>query len=298
MVLNQCPLINTHIKALNKHFLKEYKQFFQKTISKSLKIINKNNKMCMAPNPAKMSSTKIFVCPNKQKTHQLTVYSNEVSSSVENMMVLPVPSYNQSDIQFMDLSNNKNIFRILENATTMQTRGSDMSWSRPKSLKVHDVGSYKASIIPSLDEFKDLDKSVFSKDLPEEFLQILKKYYSENYVFIACILKTGSSEYHPFGYISPIINNQLFVPTRHVHNEHEETMSDWDHSIYFANYSSSKLTGSSYNGSTLFAQPYPKIYRQKDLDLNLNRDLFDYDIETLQKIIINGSYSNGDIVVY
>lgn len=48
--------------------------------------------MCILNEDSNVTATKIFVAPDKTKTKQLTVYSNQVGSeSNNNMMILPVP---------------------------------------------------------------------------------------------------------------------------------------------------------------------------------------------------------------
>lgn len=43
--------------------------------------------MCIINEEADVSDTNIFVCPNKFNTIQLTVYSNEVYTERNNMMI-------------------------------------------------------------------------------------------------------------------------------------------------------------------------------------------------------------------
>jgi hypothetical protein len=99
-------------------------------------------------------------------------------------------------------------------------------------LDVHDVGSYKASIVPSLDEFDRLDTNTFQID--HSLLGFLRAHYAAGFGFIVCKLKPGNNSYHPFAYTHALdFSGKLFVPTRHYHPNHRgEIEADWDHIIY------------------------------------------------------------------
>ena len=184
--------------------------------------------MCIIANPVvKVASTKIWVSPNKDGTRQLTIYSNSVETMTKNAMILPVPTTDVDSIKFLDLSfyqrffdDCKACFRSTKPLSdfTYGARTTTLSanYSKRSTLAVHDVGSYKASIVPSLGDFDRLDKTVFT--VSGDLADMLKNTYSSGFSFIVCQLEKGSVNYHPFAYTHTMAQNgKLFVPTKHWH---------------------------------------------------------------------------------
>ena len=184
--------------------------------------------MCMISTPIeKVSKTKILVAPNHSKTSQLVVYSNYVKNiSNSNAMVLPVP--NPHSIKFIDQSGYKNLFEdcakcfynpnalrsySLSNSANTKSRGTE-------PLEIFNVGSYKVSLAKNIEEISRVNKSVF--ELSTGLAETLSMFYYQNYWgFIICKLNLGPESYHPLAYTHDIINGQIFIPTRHYHEEVE-----------------------------------------------------------------------------
>ena len=59
--------------------------------------------------------------------------------------------------------------------------------------------------------------------------RVLEKYYNHT-GFIVCKLNPSNDfvNYHPFAYSHKINSSRLFVPTRHLHDGHEEENSHFD----------------------------------------------------------------------
>lgn len=213
--------------------------------------------MCIISQPiVEVASTKILVALSSNRSRQLVVYSNRVDNIVDsNAMILPVP--NPMSVKFHDLSKLKNIFKDL-NGVFMSTER--MSYSLTNSfsgqtnpLEVFDVGSYKASLALSVQDILRVNTDVFK--LSKECYTLLSSEYPTDFGFIICKLKTGNSEYHPFGYSHTVLDPRaIFVPTKHFHahssgydnSEYEQYSSgsytesvsrteDWDHEIYLYN---------------------------------------------------------------
>ena len=172
-----------------------------------------------------VSKTKILVAPNFDKTRQLTVYSNFVNNiSESNAMVLPVPLPNS--VQFIDLSKYANLFEdcagCFYNPYKSKSFGmlSTNSYNTrdDKPLEVFNVGSYQVSLAKSLEQISRVDPRVFK--LSTGLKQTLEMFYYQPYWgFIICKLARGSESYHPFGYSHDIIDNKIYIPTRHYHQE-------------------------------------------------------------------------------
>jgi hypothetical protein len=221
-----------------------------------------------------VKNTKILVAPMAGDL-QLTVYSNKVRLGADaGAMVLPFPG---SECLPFDLSAYKDLFKDLNNAVWPKTlskgfRSRGMMTLSTNSLEVLQVGSYKASVVPTLDDFSRLDAEVFKID--PRVHEFLKTHYPNLWGFVVCQLD-HDKEYHPFGYITQrAIGGSLFMPTRHWHEhkasklppsantswgsnswgsnswrrrgtddtkeEHEHgnpgDSADWDHEIYSVNF--------------------------------------------------------------
>jgi hypothetical protein len=194
--------------------------------------------MCILTEPAKVSATQILIAPDVERKRQFTVYKNSVMTDYQkNLMILPVP--HPSTLKFTDLSNYTDLFEDLEKSFALHEFGMNNSYT-PK-LNVFDVGSYRVSVAHNVSELNDVNPDEFGP-IDDFIKHVMSKYYSDNWGFIVCKLRSGSKvKYHPFGYSHQMMNNgKLFVPTRHQHNHQhgensEESFSDWDHSIYSFN---------------------------------------------------------------
>lgn len=244
----------------------------------------------------RVQNTQIFVCELETKKiqetkRQITVYSNEVSvSKNENVaMILPVPSCNNGDIEIVDMSENKDLFKKFQDYFWFRgSRGSSCSFRRKSFLEIKQHGSYDVSIVPSLQDFEHLNHEYFILD--HSIAELLKRDYSDGFGFIVCKLRENA-EYHPFGYTHPMKNNNFFAPTKHFHNNSEKH-ADWDHAIYYA--SDKQIKKHHKNGIYEFSRknavPIPLLVGLKDQKL-----LFD---SYFNKIVINDKYElNYDFII-
>ena len=255
--------------------------------------------MCIINEEAIVSKTQLFVSPNIDKTRQITVYANNVSTeSRNNMMILPVPYPNS--VKFIDLSEYSSIFRDLERSFDDGVDDACLfggGSSNSRSLNVVDVGSYKATLAKTHEELDLIDKDVFGI-VADKIKNILYKYQGEKvpgpFGYIVCKLKTGSVNYHPFAYEHQMTNDKmLFVPTRHEHNDgprmqmsgryekDPENMARWDHSIYSFNTDKSSGTNGGFGNISL---------RFKNIPFEFGP------IYSFHKLIIEGLSKNGDVV--
>lgn len=250
-----------------------------------------------------VAKTNIFVSLNKSNNRQLVVYSNMVNTPNNNTMIMAVPY--PTSIKFHDLSNYTKLFIDLKNSFQpllfKQKKSRTPSFStNTESIKVHDVGSYQASIVESLDDIKNLDPTVFQTN--DEVTKFLTEKYSEqkNIGFVFCKLKAGDVTYHPFGYSHDALKiGYLFVPTMHYHiNENllfnketdNDIADDWDHAIYIA------------DGYTPCnkAEDINKYIPENNIKWNKIRDSdFDiYDVENMNVYNLKGKYLNTDLMFY
>lgn len=189
-----------------------------------------------------VAQTKLFVLPNKDKTRQMTFYSNAVDTPKENMMILPVPTNGglielhtiPSKDLFQDLR--KSVSKLVSRESYGLTRSFIASASIPKQdrLEVKLHGSYAVSIAPKLEDLRRLDPTLF--DINEEILQFFAKHYSREFSYLCCVLRKGHKGYEPLCYSHPLHSSgKLFVPTLHYHKHAgrlQKESADWDHTIY------------------------------------------------------------------
>lgn len=187
----------------------------------------------------RVSKTKLFVLANKDKTRQMTFYSNIVSTSDENMMILPVPGDGPIELHRIDY---KTMFSDLKRSVTSLHRESysnhmtrSFASAVPReTLEVFTHGSYLVSIAPQIEDLLRLNESVF--DLTPELFDFFAKHYTREFSYICCVLKPGTKEYEPLCYSHALHSSgRLFVPTLHYHDHGGDVRTqdaDWDHLIY------------------------------------------------------------------
>lgn len=199
--------------------------------------------MCMIILPADVSKTKIIAIPNNNHNKQLLIYSNTVDTRNNNVMILPVPIQNvqtieeiDKNIEFINLADiddlkNVDLFKKLyycfndESFLFSQGRYRSLNTNSKYEYVKYDVGSYIGIKTKDIDSIIEIVNIEFKLNmLDSNFLTILKKYYSVNYAFILFALKEGLHSYYPFAYSHDIVNNKLFIPTRHIHNGQYKTL--------------------------------------------------------------------------
>ncbi len=189
-----------------------------------------------------VSQTKLFVLANKDKTRQMTFYSNAVDTPEQNMMILPVPTnggtINLHTIRykkmFDDLKQSvRSTSQQLSRNVLMRSMASASIADR-EPLEIISHGSYLVSIAPKLEDLLRLNTSVF--ELTPELYKFFGSHYSREFSYICCVLKQGMEAYEPLCYSHPLHSSgKLFVPTLHYHNHGDRVethTADWDHLIY------------------------------------------------------------------
>jgi hypothetical protein len=278
--------------------------------------------MCIINNEVNsVSKTKIYASLNNDRSRQITVYSNKVDTSYDNnAMILPLV-YPET-VEFHDLSGYANFFDECSKCfevkdPTFGIYSSTNSLSLNKCLKIHNVGSYLASIANNIDDIKRINPKYFV--ISDGAYDVLKKNYkNKNYGFIICKLKPGNHEYHPFAYSHKAIADKLFIPTRHYHDgeskndfldqyftirgnqgnqndylDSDEYADDWDHDIYVLNYDTNN------NNNSYIKQLNTAKYRWKNkCDINLSKYNFSLpSAKNFERITINGRHRNRDLIV-
>lgn len=132
------------------------------------------------------------------------------------------------------------------------------SSSEFRYLPVERKGSYRYSIVPTIDDFARIRQDIFDFQIDDAVLHFLRSKYGEGkHGFVVCLLDQDAT-YEPFGFIHlKPSEKQLHTPTMHFHTHptpsgfmgkmlqylktkftrKKDTVSDWDHRIYVVNHS-------------------------------------------------------------
>lgn len=182
-----------------------------------------------------VSRTKIFA--RVKDGVQFLVYSMALETSKDVAMILPIPTPKGSPedaVKFIDLSGYEDFFEDLESGfprpITKGTRGFSLGSDsmREADLEVHEVGSFDASFVPTLRDFRRLDDRF---KLPDEVWRGLPQY--KDYGFVVFKFREGDGVAHPMAFSFPTaIPEKAFFPTVHVHDGVVHDMGDFDHVLY------------------------------------------------------------------
>lgn len=191
--------------------------------------------MCIMAGPVEsVSNTRIFVGADSRGLRQVVLYAMAVQlqarSGKGNAMILPVPG-GATDVALFDLTAYPTIFDDIDAPFVVRSRGvsKDLDRSFGEPLEVHRVGSYDVSIVPTVDDVKRLNTSVFEVSADTE--NTLRGHYPVGFAFLVAQLRT-SGDFHPLAYTHPVVDGRMFIPTRHEHGGRSGDLPKWDHSIY------------------------------------------------------------------
>ena len=185
--------------------------------------------------PVKVDTTRIFA-RGLTDGRQALVYSMRYSSVVDMAMVLPLPTPptpHEGAVEFIDLSQYATFFDDMDLGFPSVPRSSAFETlsigDTPASvLRVHNVGSFEASFVPTQRDFSRLDARF---RLPDRVLDALPLYL--DYAFAVFKLKPGAVKIHPLAFIFPRRNTQeLFFPTVHAHDGTVSAKAHFDHMLY------------------------------------------------------------------
>lgn len=189
--------------------------------------------MCIITKQADVSHTRIFARVDGDQ--QVIVYQNKITAWEPAAMVLPIPEATSEEnaVEFIDLEKHEELFNTLKYRFASQwTLGARARKSARSfefdTLKVEDVGSFKASYVPSQDDFKRLDKRF---RLAPKVWELLPQY--EDFGFVVFQFKAGPHEPHPMAFRFKTRHPEaVYMPTVHVHDEEVHPEGDFDHVLY------------------------------------------------------------------
>lgn len=201
--------------------------------------------MCCFSRPVRhVSQTRIFARP-AQDGRQLLVYSMNVSLAEDLAMVLPLPvppGSPEDAVRFIDLSAYPAFFDDLGKGfpefMLPPKRGGFLPQGPDKPrLRVHPVGDFEASFVPTVRDFNRLDERF---RLPAGVWDKLPGVRDHGFAVFKLRRPRGllgwlrrQRTIHPMAFEFPRRDRaSLFFPTVHVHDGEVHPEADFDHSLY------------------------------------------------------------------
>jgi hypothetical protein len=187
---------------------------------------------CFSKNVDVVANTNIFARSSKDAA-QFLVYSMTLSAKDDLAMILPIPvpkDSKEDDVKFINLEKYPDFFKEMNAGFPADpTDGNKSSGSsRGSTIKVVEVGSFQASYVPAVKDFKRLDEAF---RLPENVWEKLPQYSA--FGFAVFKLKKGALNIHPMAFEFPRANpKQLFFPTVHIHDGKVHDKADFDHLLF------------------------------------------------------------------
>lgn len=183
-----------------------------------------------------VSATNLFA--RIEGDEQILVYSMNLRTPQPVAMILPIPVVPRSGeeaLRFVDLEGDPDFFRKLEALFLVQEPlarkgGVRLSFGvdRPK-LVVHQVGSFIASYVPTIDDFDRVDERF---RLRKQIWHRLGAY--DDWGFAVFQLEPGRKTVHPMALrFRTRDRDRLFFPTVHVHDGKVHAAAKFDHALYF-----------------------------------------------------------------
>jgi hypothetical protein len=181
---------------------------------------------------AQVQVTSIFA--KKHAGKDVLVYEAALTTPESNAMVLPIPILAPSTpIELLDLSAFPRMFSEIALYYNGPGDGA-FAWGAPsgppQKLAVFSVGSFKASIVPSLAHLDQIDARF---QIHPGFRQLLADRYGD-WAFVVYQLAPGNQVLHPFGVtFESRFQEHLFFPALHVHDGvHAPAEADFAHYFY------------------------------------------------------------------
>lgn len=192
--------------------------------------------MCIFSRNAVVADTNIFARGAKEG-RQFLVYSMKFTSKEDLAMILPIPvptDCKEDAVRFINLEKYPDFFTDLRAGFPVPNGGRGHAPStKPDSfsapLKVHEVGAFEASFVPTLKDFARLDARF---KLPADTWDKLPTY--KDFGFAVFKLKMGSEQkVHPLAFEFPRAEpSKLFFPTVHIHDGAVHARAKFDHALY------------------------------------------------------------------
>jgi hypothetical protein len=188
--------------------------------------------MCVFSQPVEsVSRTHIFVRASAPG-RQLLAYAMQYRAAGELAMILPLPvppGCGEDAVRFIDLSGHASFFADLDQLF----RGQLVACAAPGEasaslLRVHDVGSFEVSFVPTLRDFARIDPRFRLADGVAASLP-----HGADSGFVVVQLREREGQLHPIAFDFPTRRpDHLFYPTVHVHDGKVPDHATFEHTLY------------------------------------------------------------------
>jgi hypothetical protein len=191
---------------------------------------------CFSQSVQRVANTRIF-SRRMDESRQAIAYQMEFAAAADLAMILPlpiVPGSGEKVVKFINLKEYSTFFSDLDSAFPRPEeegfgRGVAVAGGSPKpQLAVQSVGSFEASFVPTVADFRRLDERFRIE--PEIWAKIPR--YAD-YGFAVFKLKKGAHKVHPMALSFPSRHpEKLFFPTVHIHDGEVHAKEHFDHELY------------------------------------------------------------------
>lgn len=247
---------------------------------------------CFTGKVEEVKNTRIFARLGEHG-NQVLIYQMSVNAPEDLAMVLPIPvkaGTAEDAVKFFDFSKYEKVFEDLwEMFPALNFGAPSNPFGAPRAagvataLKVHSVGAYDASFVPTISDFNRLDARF---RLPEGVWAKLPGY--ADFGFAVFKLKPGKAEVHPMAFSFPTaLADTVFFPTLHIHDGEVHAKETFDHTLYLQG-PASNLARGGWSESPGLAVTKVKCGNTHGM---IRPELHVY------RQTMSGKFDNGDVVV-
>jgi hypothetical protein len=185
-----------------------------------------------------VAATQIFARP-KRDGRQVLAYAMSFAATDALAMILPIPVPPRSSddaVKFVALDGYEHFFDDvkaafppLDLAFAPLARGG-VPIPKSQALRVHRVGAFEASFVPSIADFARLDARF---RLPPDVFAKLPAYADFGFAVFKLAAEKTRKDVHPMAFEFPRRDSSsIFFPTVHVHDGEVHATAEFDHTLY------------------------------------------------------------------
>ena len=267
--------------------------------------------MCIFSQPVvSVTDTNIFARLESDGWQHL-VYQMNFETKSNNAIILPLPvklpAKEQKSLEFVSLKGYENFFKDLKKGFPVvlpdrPSRSGSLGIisNQAKMLKVHDVGDFIASFVPSIPDFDRLDKQFRIK---KESWDLLPSY--ADYGFAVFQLKGLKGKPHPMAFkfqsrLGAAKDTSVFFPTVHIHDGEVHAREEFDHSLFLQATEYDQACGEYKKRGMLVTDPATGYVRSKwkakeFCDIKKSKGIIDGDL-LVHRLEMRGRLKNEDVL--